>query len=92
MRLIIILAVISIISIAVTSLLDYLFKNKRYVKYIPAIILLPFMLYNFITMYTVPSEGFEALGRFVMGLLILPAVLSILISAIALDTFLRKRK
>jgi hypothetical protein len=55
------------------------------VKYIPAIILFPFMLYNFITMNSVTSESFQSLGRFVMGILLLVPLASSLITSIAFD-------
>lgn len=91
MRFGLIISAISIVSILVTYILNKIFKNKRYVKYIPVIIIIPFMLYNFITMYTAPSEGFEDLGRFVMGLLLLAASLPSLIFSIVLDIVHKKR-
>jgi len=36
-------------------------------------------------MYSVTSEGFESLGRFVMGILLLDAFASSLIASIAFD-------
>ncbi len=81
----IILILISLTAIIITFILNLLFKKIRYVKYIPAIVLFPFMLYNFITMYSVTSEGFKALGRFVMGILLLAACASSLIASIAFD-------
>ncbi len=51
----------------------------------------PFMLYNFITAYSAPTEGFEALGRFVMGLLLFSASLPSLICSIVLDIVHKKR-
>ncbi len=80
-----ILIIISIAAIIITFILNLLFKNKRYVKYIPAVVLFPFMIYNFITMYSVTSENFESLGRFVMGILLLAACASSLIASITLD-------
>lgn len=91
MRFGLIISAISIVSILVTYMLNRIFKNKRYVKYIPVIIIIPFMLYNFVTTYTAPTEGFEALGRFVMGLLLLAASLPSLICSIVLDIFHKKR-
>ncbi len=81
----IILILISIAAILITFILNLLFKKIRYVKYIPAVVLLPFMIYNFITMYSVTSEGFESLGRFVMGILLLAACASSLITSITFD-------
>lgn len=86
-----ILAVISITSILVACLLNHIFKKKRYIKYIPIIIIFPFMLYNFITMYSAPSEGFQALGKFVMGLLLLFASIPALICSITFDILHKKR-
>lgn len=86
----IILILISIATIIITILLNLLFKKKRYVKYIPAIVLFPFMIYNFITMYSVTSESFQSLGRFVMGILLLAACASSLIASIALDIIHRR--
>jgi len=86
-----IIGVIIIVLILVTCILNLIFKEKRYIKYIPIIIMLPFMLYNFITMYSAPSENFEALGRFVMGLLLLSASITSLICSITLDIFHKKR-
>ncbi len=84
-----ILILISIAAIIITFILNLLFKKRRYVKYIPAIVLFPFMLYNFITMYSVTSESFQSLGRFVMGMLLLAACASSLIASIAFDLALR---
>ncbi len=81
----IILIIISIVTIIITFVLNLLFKKCRYVKYIPAIVLFPFMIYNFITMYSVTSESFQSLGRFVMGVLLLAAFVSSLITSITLD-------
>ena len=80
-----ILILISIVAIIITFILNLLFKKIRYVKYIPAVVLFPFMIYNFITMYSVTSEGFESLGRFIMGILFLVAFASSLIASIAFD-------
>ncbi|SHK85413.1 hypothetical protein SAMN02745136_03523 [Anaerocolumna jejuensis DSM 15929] len=81
----IILILISITAIIITFILNLLFKKIRYVKYIPAIVLFPFMIYNFITMYSVTNESFESLGRFVMGILLLVACASSLIASITFD-------
>jgi len=80
-----ILIIIFIAAIIITFILNLLFKKIRYVKYIPAIVLFPFMIYNFITMYSVTSEGFASLGRFIMGILLLTACASSLIASIAFD-------
>jgi len=86
-----IIGIIIIASILVTCILNQIFKNKRYIKYIPVIIMVPFILYNFITMYSVTSENFEALGRFAMGLLLLSASIPSLICSITLDIFHNKK-
>jgi asparagine N-glycosylation enzyme membrane subunit Stt3 len=86
-----IISIIIIVSIIVTLILNNIFKEKRYIKYIPVVIMVPFILYNFITMYSAPSEGFEALGRFVMGLLLLSAGIPSLICSIILDIFHNKK-
>lgn len=91
MRIQIIILLILLISIMATYILHRIFKNKRFVKYIPSVLLLPFMVYNFVTMYTVPAEGFQSLGRFVMGLLLLIAIVPSLISAIIFDLISKKR-
>ena len=85
MNFVVILILISVVMIIITFILNLLFKKRRYVKYIPAIILSPFMIYNFITAYSVTSEGFQALGRFVMGILLLTACASSLIASITSD-------
>ncbi len=85
MEIISVIAIIVIVSVLATFILDQIFKKKRYVKYIPVIVMFPFMLYNFITMYSVPTENFQALGRFVMGLLLLSASVPALICSIVLD-------
>lgn len=87
----VVLSIVVIVSILVTFILNYIFKKKRYVKYIPVIVMFPFMLYNFITAYSAPTEGFEALGRFVMGLLLFSASLPSLICSIVLDVVHKKR-
>lgn len=81
----IVLVLLSITTIIITFILNLSFKRKRYVKYIPAIILFPFMLYNFITMYSVTTESFQSLGRFVMGILLLVPCASSLIASIVFD-------
>lgn len=87
----VVLVIITIVSILTTFILNKIFTNKRYIKYIPVLLMLPFMLYNFITMYSAPSENFEALGRFVMGLLLLTASASSLLCSIVLDVVHKKR-
>lgn len=91
MEISLILIIIAIASIFVTCLLNQIFKQKRYMKYIPAIIMFPFMMYNFITMYSAPSENFEALGRLVMGLFLLTASVVSLICSIVLDIIYKRR-
>jgi len=91
MELSLIIGIILIVSILVTCILNQIFKEKRYIKYIPVIIMFPFILYNFITMYSAPSENFEALGRFVMGLLLLSASIPSLICSITFDILHKKR-
>lgn len=86
-----VIGVIVIASVLVTCILNQIFKKKRYIKYIPVIIMSIFMLYNFITMYSAPSEGFQALGRFIMGLLLLFASISSLICSIILDIVHKNR-
>lgn len=88
----IIIIIISIISILVTWILNLKFKKKRYIKYIPVMIMFPFMIYNFINMYSAPSENFEALGRFVMGIFLLSASLSSLIFSIVIDVLNKKNQ
>lgn len=87
----IIIIVIVVVSILATFLLNQIFKKKRYIKYIPVMIMLPMMFYYFVTMYTAPSEGFEDLGRFVMGLLLLAASLPSLICSIVIDVVHKNR-
>ncbi len=41
----------------ITIILKSVVKKIRFVKYFPAVELLPFMIYNFITMYIVTSES-----------------------------------
>ena len=79
-------------SILVTFILNYIFKKKRYIKYIPAIIMFPFMIYYFVTMHSVSNESFESLGRFVMGLFLLVAIISSVIYSVAADIILKRRK
>lgn len=86
-----VIGIISTVSILVTFILNKVFTKKRFIKYIPVILIFPFMLYNFITMYSAPSENFEALGRFVMGLLLLSASIPSLLCAIVLDIVRKKR-
>jgi len=91
MRIQIIILLIIILSVMVTYILHRIFRKKRFVKYIPAVVLVPFMIYNFVTMYSVPAEGFQALGRFVMGLFLLIAIIPSLISAIIFDIISKKK-
>lgn len=87
-----IFVVIAIASILVTLILDLIFKKKRYIKYIPVAIMFPFMLYNFITMYSATSESFKALGNFVMGLFLLTASVSSLVYSIIADILYRRKR
>jgi hypothetical protein len=89
-RIIILLIVIA--SILVTCVLDQIFKKKRYIKYIPVIIMVPFIIYYFVTMYSTTTEGFESLGRFVMGLLLLAVGLSSFLYSVTADIIHRRRK
>jgi len=90
MNIVLIIVLISIVSAIITCILNLIFKEIRYIKYIPVIIMFPFMLYNFITMYSAPSENFEALGRLVMGLFLLSASVVSVICAIAFDIYHKK--
>jgi hypothetical protein len=84
--------IIVTVSILVSLILNLIFTKKRYIKYIPAIIMLPFMLYYFITMRSVSNESFESLGRFVMGLFLLISILSSIIFSIIADIIHKRRK
>lgn len=88
----IIIIIIVIVSILVTLLLNYIFKRKRFIKYIPVLIMLSFMIYYFIAMKSPTSEGFEDLANFVMALLILIASLPSLICSVILDAFHARKK
>lgn len=91
MKISLIIGIIILVSILVTFLLNQLFKQKRYIKYIPVVGMVPFMIYNFVTMYSAPSENFEALGRMVMGIFLLTAIISSLISAFAFDVIYKRK-
>lgn len=90
MNFIFVLILLSLASIVITFILSLLFKKIRYIKYIPAFVLFLFMIYNFITMYSATNEGFESLGKFVMGILLLIACVSSLITSIVFDSIHRK--
>jgi hypothetical protein len=85
-------AIIISVSILVTFILNLIFKKKRYIKYIPVMIMVPFMIYYFITMRSASSEGFESLGKFVMGLFLLTASFSSIIFSITADILYKRRK
>ncbi len=87
MRLGLIMLLILIASFLVTFLLNRMFSKKRYMKYIPVMILASLMIYNFITMQSASTEGFEDLGRFIMGMFLLAASISSLITAVAFDLY-----
>lgn len=84
--------IIVIASILVTFILDRIFKKKRFIKYIPVIIMVPFMLYYFISIRSASNESFESLGKFVMGLFLLTASFSSFLFAIIVDIFHKRRK
>ena len=84
--------IIVAVSILVTFILDHIFKKKRYVKYIPVMIILPFMIYYFVTMYSASNESFESLGKFVMGLILLIASISSIIYSIIVDILHKRRQ
>jgi hypothetical protein len=85
MRLGLVIILITITSFLVAFILNRIFNNKRYIKYILVIILVSLMLYNFVTMNSPSNEGFEDLGKFVMGIFLLAASMSSLISSVAFD-------
>ncbi len=87
-----VLIIIVTVSILVTFILNWIFKKRRYVKYLPVIIMFPFMMYGFISAYSAPTEGFEALGRFVLGVLLFAASLPSLICSITLDIINKKKE
>lgn len=86
------LAIIVMASILVTFILDRVFKKKRYMKYLPIALMLPFMICYFVTMRTASSEGFEALGKFVMGVFLLAAIISSIIYSVIADFIHKRRK
>jgi hypothetical protein len=83
--------IIVIVSVLVTFILNQIFKKKRYVKYIPVIIMIPFMLYYFDSMRSASNESFESLGRFVMGVFLLTASFSSVIFSIIADIIHKRR-
>lgn len=85
MRLALIILFITMGSLLITFILNRMFNKKRYIKYIPIMILIFLMIHNFTTMNSPSNEGFEDLGKFVMGIFLLIASLSSLISSIAFD-------
>jgi hypothetical protein len=83
--------IIVIVSVLVTFIMNQIFKKKRYVKYIPVIIMIPFMLYYFVSMRSASNESFESLGRFVMGVFLLTASFSSVIFSIIADIIHKRR-
>lgn len=88
----VILAIISTVSILFTYLLYRFFKEKKLIKYLPSIIMTPVMIYYFISMHSAPSEGFQDLARFIMGLFLLTAITASLITSVILDVLDRKKQ
>jgi hypothetical protein len=50
------------------------------------------MIYYFISMYSAPSEGFQDLARFIMGLFLLTAITASLITSVILDVLDKKKQ
>lgn len=95
-RIILVIAIIFCVFFAVTALLNKLYINKKYIKYLPSIISLILGLIYIYLSRQVKGEGFKDLGRALMGFLFLIGFVSGLLSGLYFDfihlKLIRKRK
>ena len=86
-----ILMIILMIFSGITYLMDRFFKNK-YIKYIPAMVVLLLGVYNFYGARFMPSEGFQDLARVILGVMAMAGFLSGIATGVVIDYLLPMRK
>ncbi|MDF2674224.1 MAG: hypothetical protein K0R09_2492 [Clostridiales bacterium] len=90
-RFILIIIAVVIIFALLTYLLHRLTIKRRFIKYLfPILILIP-TIYNYYQS-RLPSEGFEALGSFLVAFILFTGFLSSLVSGLFFDFILPKFK
>lgn len=92
MRLFAILAVTFLIFGGITYLLHILFSVKKYIKYIPAAVLLAMGIYNIYLAQTSNGEGFQDIARILIAVVLFIGSLAGIITALILDFVLPKFK
>lgn len=95
MRFALILGVIFAVFLALTGLLHHFFRNRKYIKYIPALLALVFCIYNFYVAKTMKNAAFEDLARMVLAMMLFTAFVSGALTGLFADLVLpaiKKRK
>jgi hypothetical protein len=79
------IAIIFVVFVLITSLLNYLFKTRRFVKYLPSIISLIVAVINYVLARTSHSDGFKDLGYLIMSIFLFIGSVSGFLSAVYFD-------
>lgn len=91
MRIFLVFAVVFITGVLITILLNYLFKKRRYVKYLVGLAILLFGAFE-IYSARVTGGGLETLGTAIMGIFLGFMGISSIISSIVLDLIRKYKK
>lgn len=84
-RFIIAMAITFVVFVLITGLLNYLFKSRRFVKYLPSIVSLIAAVINYVLARTSHSDGFKDLGYLIMSIFLLIGSVSGFLSAVYFD-------
>lgn len=87
---IMILILILIIFSLLTLLLNHYFKKRKFVKYIPSIIMSPVAIYTFYVAKT-STEGFLDIAYILLTVMSIVGLVSSLVTALILDFAQRKK-
>ncbi len=79
------IAIIFLVFFLITSFLNYLFKTKRFVKYLPSIISLIAAVINYVLARTSQADGFKDLAYFIMSMFLFIGSVSGFLSAMYFD-------
>lgn len=87
MQIFCVIIIVITLSTLLTIFLDRFFAEKKIIKYIPSMIMVPLMVYNLVTMFSISTDDFQRLGKFIMGLFLLSAILPSLVCSISFDIY-----
>jgi hypothetical protein len=91
-RLLIAIFVISSVFFAVTYVLHRFFSKRKFVKYLPAVLSLVFVVINIVLARSSYGEGFRGLAYLLMAIILFFGFTSGLLSALFLDFILPRIK